>query len=129
MSFILRWYSRVNYTVEFQPTQYFEKRFSMNFSVHTIVKNIENACVDFDYLQVDHHLSSYVTFYIMPVYHLQNFNLHWQFQIWFKISKYFNVQSFVAPKFCGICLEKHVTGGSNKSPMMISKRNLIFIYF
>lgn len=37
-----------------------KKRFSINFSVHTIVKNIENACVEFDYLQVDHHLSKSV---------------------------------------------------------------------
>lgn len=118
MSCILRWYSRVNYTVEFKPTQYFEKRFSMNFSI-LLLKYWECLCwfwlssswssfirecegrkyenrsrcdarerlVDVGRLRYP-----YVTFYIMPVYHLQNFHLHWQFQIWFKISKYFNVE-------------------------------------
>lgn len=104
----------------------FWKKIGLVWTFPYYCKNIENACVDFDYLQVDHHLSKsvkatntkirsrcdarerlvdvgrlrypYVTFYIMPVCHLQNFHLHWQFQIWFKISKYFHVQNFVTPR-------------------------------
>lgn len=58
----------------------------------------------------------YVTFYIMPVCHLQNFHLHWQFQIWFKISKYFHVEFCYSTQSLHNCVASVTSLWSNMLP-------------